>query len=323
MRTGYVLLALVLATAMPAPPAAARPDRAAAQAANTRGMQLLTAKKYKEAMAEFHKAIAADPDHVLAHYNLACAASRAHDEGGAEEALRWVESAAAWDQAAAKAAAKAPSDPDLKWFLDSTLARRSLIADPGNAVHDLLDTNDEHHVPPAVAKALASAPGKHDDQCDATGEQARVAGGPLGSGKYWVVASLRDGVGLFEGAKLLSRTDPLGCTGPGESQDRLASIGAVAVPDYAPERAGEELVVVAYGNGGRRMWSNEVAVYALRNDTKLEHVFDATLQSSDEDGAGTLEITDLGDLVLGPPGAKQKRVFRWDAAAFRYVELKR
>ena len=321
MRIRSVLLALVTAAASASAAPAPTGGTAAAKAANARGMRLMTAKKYKDAMAEFGKAIAADRDFVLAHYNLACAGSRAHDAGVAEEQLFWIESAAAWDSTAAKAAAKATSDPDLQWFLSSKLAEALMIADPRNAVQDLLDVDDHKEAPAALAKLLASAPGKHDDQCDSTGEQAHVYGYAF-STDFWVVASLRDGVALVKGGKLLSRTEPLGCTLPGASQDRVLSVGTVEI-QHDVDRDGDELVIVSYGNGGRRSFTDNVAVFDTKGDTQIERVFDATVSSSDDSSPGTLELTAVGDIVLGQPGAKQKRVFHWDPATFRYVEAKR
>src|SRR6185312_3149829 len=112
---------------------------------------------------------------------------------------------------------------------------------------------------------------------------------------------LRDGVALVDGTKLVSKTDPLGCTMPGASQDQLATIDKSTVSDFGPqELAGKDLIVVPYGNGGRRDYTSSVAVFAIKNGTQLERVFDTTLESSDDDGgAGTLQLTDVGDLVLG------------------------
>jgi hypothetical protein len=305
----------------PAAPATAKRDHKAAEAANARGMRLLASKKYKDAMAEFQKAIAAEPDHVLAHYNLACAASRAQVLDVANYQLAWIASAALWDATAAKAAKKEASDPDLKWYFDQ--GPGAMVADPASHVDLVDEANDEAPAVPAeVAKLLASAPGKHDDQCDTSGEQAHVRG--IHDDKRWFVASLRDGVALVDGSKLLSRTDPLGCTEPGASQDRLSEIGRVSAGDLAPEGIrNQDLIVVSYGAGGRRSWTNNVAIFAVKNGTQLQRIFDATLQSSDDDSAGTLALTTIGDLVLGQPGAKQKRVFHWDPAAFRFVEAPR
>ncbi|CAN5397351.1 hypothetical protein BH11MYX1_BH11MYX1_15850 [soil metagenome] len=74
MRT---LLSLVLLTSL----AAASP--AASKAANARGMALMGKQKWAQAEAEFKIAVSEDGTSVKAHYNLASAASRAHDRGTA------------------------------------------------------------------------------------------------------------------------------------------------------------------------------------------------------------------------------------------------
>lgn len=47
-------------------------DTKAANASNKRGFALHKKKKYAEAAVEYRKAIAEDPAHLLARYNLAC-----------------------------------------------------------------------------------------------------------------------------------------------------------------------------------------------------------------------------------------------------------
>src|SRR5215510_11251478 len=86
---------------------------AGAKAANTRGVALLRQKDYKGAIAQFRKAIGEDKALVLAHYNLACAASLAQDMDTAMAELIWVGNRAAWDDQAKSAAIKAAKDPDL------------------------------------------------------------------------------------------------------------------------------------------------------------------------------------------------------------------
>jgi hypothetical protein len=90
----------------------------AAGAANVRGMKLYHQKDYRHAGEEFRKALAADPRHVLAHYNLACVSALDGDKKTALAELRWL--AGNPDPAAASALAKAKSDPDL----------RSIVGDP-------------------------------------------------------------------------------------------------------------------------------------------------------------------------------------------------
>jgi hypothetical protein len=308
-----------------APMAASPRDTARAQAANTRGMKLLAAKKYKEAMAEFAAAIAADDRYVLAHYNLACAASRAQDEGVAGRELLWVASAAAWDASAAKAVKKAVSDPDLEWLF----SQDPKYGDLGSVNRDL-QTSPPSSVPPvpaATLKLLAAAPGTHDDSCDPNdARQAGARGVAIDpDGKRAVEASLRDGVALVEAASVVTRTDPLGCTLPGASQDQLSELYVTSATDAAPAGlAGRDLVVVLYGQGGRRSWTDNIAIFVPKDDARLAkahqlaRAFDATLAASDDAEASTVVLTGTGDLVLGPAKAAHKQLFRWNQAAFAY-----
>jgi len=303
-------------------------DTAGAQAANTRGMKLLAAKKYKEAMAEFAAAIAADDRYVLAHYNLACAASRAQDEDVASRELLWVASAAAWDSGAAAAVKKADTDPDLEWLH----SQDPKYGDLDGINHDLLtpSPNPFPPVPAATLKLIATAPGKHDDLCDPNdAHQAGVRGVSVEvDGKQVVEASLRDGVAIVDGTTVVTRTEPLGCTVQGASQDQLSGLYVTNATDAAPAGlTGRELVIVLYGQGGRRSWTNNIAIYAPKDDTQLKKahqlakVFDATLASSDEADASTVVLTGMGDLVLGPAKAAHKQLFRWNQAAFAFQKL--
>jgi hypothetical protein len=309
--------------------AAASPrDPARAQAANTRGMQLLAAKNYKGAMAEFAAAIAADDRHVLAHYNLACAASRAQDEEVASRELIWVASAAAWDASAARALKKAYTDPDLEWELHQIPDHVDL-----GAINRDLTTPLPNRDPPVAAarlKLITTAPGTHDDLCDPSdAHQAGVQGVNVDTdGKRVVEASLRDGVALVDGTTVVTRTDPLGCTVQGASQDQLSELYVSNATDAAPAGlAGRELVVVLYSQGGRRSWTNNIAIFVPKDDTRLAkahqlaRVFDATMASSDDAEAGTVVLTGTGDLVLGPPKAPHKQLFRWNQAAFEFEKL--
>ena len=300
-------------------------DTARAKAANTRGMQLLAAKKYKEAMAEFAAAIAADDRYVLAHYNLACAASRAEDQDVAGRELLWVASAAAWDASAAKAIGKADKDPDLEWLFHQDAALGNL-----DGINRDLQTVPESAFPPvpaATLKLLAAAPGAHDDSCDPNeAGQAGARGVSIDpDGKRVVEASLRDGVAIVDGGSVVTRTDPLGCTMQGASQDQLSGLYVTTATDAAPAGlTGRELVVVLYGQGGRRSWTNNIAIFVPKDDTRLAkahqlaRVFDATLASSDDTEASTAVLTGTGDLVVGPPKAPHKQLFRWNPAAFGF-----
>jgi len=96
----------------------------AAGAANVRGMKLYRQKDYRRAADEFRKAIASDPRHLLAHYNLACVAALDGDKKTALAELRWL--AGNPDPAAAGALAKAKTDPDLRSVVGDPEARKLL-----------------------------------------------------------------------------------------------------------------------------------------------------------------------------------------------------
>jgi tetratricopeptide (TPR) repeat protein len=98
--------------------------QANANASNRRGMKLLHEKDFAHAGDEFKKAIAADPRHVLAHYNLACVCALSGDHKAAIAELRWL--AGAPEPAAAAALAKAKNDADLKSVLGDPEVKKLL-----------------------------------------------------------------------------------------------------------------------------------------------------------------------------------------------------
>lgn len=312
---------------------------AGAKAANVRGMGLLKQKDYKGAIAQFRKAIAEDKTYVLAHYNLACAASLAKDVDTAFAELMWVGNRAVWDDQARAAAIKAAKDPDLTWVLDThpdahdwvgpdvtAFVVDVLAADrarsPGQALADLEKAS--------VLRTLASATGTRDDTCDAA-DAKQGAALALGfeahvGGKQTAVASLGHGVALLDAkGALVARSQPLGCTGPGATQDRVISLAYIsAAPRSEPGATASssallsEMFIVKYGNGGRTQWANSVAVF-MRRDKHLVRTFDAVIERSDAAGTGTLQMSALGDLVLVAPGGKRKQVFHWDQKAFKFA----
>ncbi len=99
-------LCLVLAVA------AAHADPAQSKNLNAQGMQRVAKRDWSGALELFKKAIAADPDSVLAHYNAASMESRLGRIDDAAADLAWL--AAAKDPAAARALAHGKSDPDLE-----------------------------------------------------------------------------------------------------------------------------------------------------------------------------------------------------------------
>lgn len=329
-----------LALACAAAPGEAVASPAGGTAANQRGMGLMRQKKWEAAEAEFKKAIAEDPTSVTAHYNLACAASRAHDADTALWELAWVGDRAAWVDQAKAAAKKAPGDDDLAWAIgndinaqlfigDAPLAAVTEIATPArtqNAGHALAEPQRAK-----IAGILAAAPGPHDDRCDAAdAKQGKVFALGLDLGKWAkgiAAGSLKDGVAILDphGA-IVARSEPLGCTGPGESQDQLAALayadGAPTPPTttHAMPETDLQLLAVMYTTGGRRVWQTNVAVFA-QNGKSLVKVFEALVTSSDTTGSGHVWQTALGHLLYSAPGETRKHASQWDPKAFKFVPL--
>jgi hypothetical protein len=291
-----------------------------AVAANERGMKRYRAKEYREAAEEFRAAIAADPSHVKAHYNLACVASLLGDKAAAIEQLEWLRRSS--DPRAAASLAKAASDPDLAPIAGDPRVRE-LIGSGGSAneLAGFVAIATGAPVPSAgPARALLARLTNQDPVCDAADEQqgaALVLSAELAAdspGVETVVASLTNGVGVFGHDKLLAASAPLGCTTPGASQDRLLrlSVGQV-VPDADPE------IVAYYANGGRAEWSEMIQIFKRRG-RELVAVFGATIAEV-KDGRrapSQLSLDADGTLRLQIPGRKKTVVLHWDAATFAY-----
>jgi hypothetical protein len=329
-----------LALACAAAPGEAVASPAGGAAANQRGMGFMRQKKWTAAEAEFKKAIAEDPASVNAHYNLACAASRAHDADTALWELAWVGDRAAWVDAAKAAAKKAPDDDDLAWAIGNDINARLFIGDaPLAAVTEIAAPARAQSAGHALAEPqrakiagiLAAAPGPHDDKCDAAdAKQGKVFALALDLGKWAkgiAVASLKDGVAILDpqGA-VVARSEPLGCTGPGESQDQLAALayadGAPVPPStaHAMPETDLQLLAVLYTTGGRRAWQTQVAVFA-QNGKSLVKAFEGLVASSDATGSGHVWQTVLGHLLYSAPGETRKHAFQWDPRAFKFVAL--
>jgi hypothetical protein len=330
MRTliaiGLVALLTSAATASPA----------ASKAANGRGMTLMGKKKWAEAEKEFKTAVAEDNSSVKAHYNLASAASRAQDQVTAVTELTWVLDRATWVDEAKSAASKVESDDDLAWILHNW--DESVVEWVGKdaklALIDLTGTSDTANAGHAGGdgKQLAAAPGSHDAKCDPkNAKQGKVFTLPLHAMLDWqrlsALASLRDGVALADtSGAIVARSEPLGCTGPGESQDQLASLAYARgnpVPGYAgdtPPIANLQLLVVTYTNGGHREWQTNVALFT-RNDKTIAKVFENTIANSDSSGAGHLWQSPLGHLIYTAPGDTKKHAYEWDPKAFKFVAM--
>jgi hypothetical protein len=313
-------LLVVLALACAAPVAGADPARA--RAANTRGYALHKQKKYKEAASEYRAAIAEDASYLLAHYNLACVASLLNDLDTALQQLAWVADRAAWDPAARSAVAKARSDRDLAWIRDADVQGVVLtgtdLAEEGTL--DLVAGPEPglagKPADAAVSKALAAAPGKHDERCSGEALSAPIDRAATAT----VVASLRDGVAVLDpGGKLIARGEPIGCTGPRDRVAALTQSAGVPRPFDPSDRVllNARLVVIQSWAGSKQ----NLAVYVVRDGKQIARAFDAPLASAAGDGA-LVQTRVLGNLLYTAPGETRKRVFRWDGAAAKYVEEK-
>lgn len=333
MRAIPLLLLLLLLPAVSVAKPTAK-DRTDAKAANVRGLTLAKKKQYKDAEAEYRKAIALDPGMVVAHYNLACAAWLADDADVAFLEIAWISNRAAWDDQARAAVKAAHTDPDLKTMLSSWMEADQWLGAGALETTDLLKPavhGTGYHALTAqelapLKAALAASPGPHAPECSAgDARQGRVLGERLrGDKQQTVVATLRDGLGVMDASgKLLARSEPLGCTAEGASQDQL---GALAYVDARRDQlAGmppipDHFFVVQYSSGGKQQWSVSIALFA-RKDDRLVRVFEGVTSCSDLNGAGKLEQTSLGDLIYQAPGDKTKRVMLWDQAAFKFMPL--
>lgn len=316
MGTRIMALAIVCATA-----GIVHADTAKAKAANKKGYALHKKKKYKAAAVEYRKAIAEDPNYLLAHYNLACAASLLHDGPTAIAELAWVFDRANWDPAAKAAILKSRKDTDLKWVLDDeeTMDQAGTFTNPTN-IEDISVLTPtccfarSKAAEAAAAKTLASAPGAHDEKCSAA-----VIASDLDSwlaGKGTVVGSMRDGIAVLDTAgKLVARSEPVGCSAANDKLIALNNGGAVPSPMDWYEAPVSKLYdyVAVHGSG-----TTEAVAIFIRKDTKLVRVFDAVTKN--DKGSGSVTLTTLGNLVYTPPGEKKKHVFGWDDKAFKYVQ---
>ncbi|CAN5397354.1 hypothetical protein BH11MYX1_BH11MYX1_15860 [soil metagenome] len=250
--------------------------------------------------------------------------------------MEWVIDRGAWVPEAKLATKKIEKDDDLAWAIrDWEVAGMEwLDKDARTALLDVVITADDARNGRATGdgKKLAADPGAHDPKCDpANAKQGKVLAVALGFGtlaKLTALASLRDGVALVDASgTIVARSEPLGCTGPGESQDQLATLSNVDgspltgdIEDKTVATRGLQLLVVSYTTGGRREWQTNAAVFA-RKDKVLVKVFESTLASSDTTSAGHLLQSPLGNLIYCAPGETKKYAFRWDPTAFKFVPL--
>lgn len=285
-------------------------DTAKAKAANSRGLALHKKKQFKEAAAEYQKAIAEDPNYVLAHYNLACALSLADDIENSLVELRWLADRASWDPTAKSAMKKASKDKDLKNVVaageDDPMYLEPLDASSWTT-RDLAMPNDVFKIAePAkdasLAKTLGTAPGPHEEKCSADAVAVPIDWASTVKGT--VVATLRDGVGIVDtSGKVVLRSAPLGC-GEGRASLLYAGFGSAVTLAGAADPG---MVFVAKW----AMPMANVAVY-VKKDQQLVPVFQGP--------TAKLALTPQGNLLYTPLGDKKQHLLHWDAKAFKYVE---
>lgn len=116
------------AVAAPASAESVSPERhALAIAANTQGLRFYRSHQLPRAALRFRDATLLDPAYTLAHYNLACMASRLRDVATVVAELAWLR--ASPDPVAAAKLQKARSDADLD-FASSLPTARALLGLP-------------------------------------------------------------------------------------------------------------------------------------------------------------------------------------------------
>lgn len=293
--------------------AIAEADKKAANAANTRGYALHKKKKYAEAAVEYRKAIAADPAHLLAHYNLACIGSLTKDQDTARAQLMWIADRATWDPAAEAVLMKtAPKDKDLAWIRKLDWEGEKLAGGMEGWTFYARDLLDESAEPSSTAKpttdaaflkAMGSASGKHEAACSA--ETFAATSTSLKANTVGI--NLRDGLVLVDDkGAVLARSEPLGCTKPRERVEAVIQASAVG--------GITAMFVVQYTNRTEQ----KAAMFALMPDKKFVRVFDAEVMGYE--GTGTLVQTSiLYNIVFTPAGTSKPIVYRWDSASTKYV----
>jgi len=160
-----------------------------AQQHNEKGMELYHKKAYADAAKEFRLAIASDPNHKLANYNLACVMALQFDicepEPSAEEVLSQLKAAAKLDP---EVRTKAPKDRDFAKF----------------------------HGEPRFLEALDLLPGKEDAagwKKILTGRQWNIGG--CGAGVY---GSICNTIRFRDDSTFQKKEARLACLGDPESE---------------------------------------------------------------------------------------------------------
>jgi len=139
-----------------------------ASALNTRGMRKFRAKDWAGAAADFRGAIDLYPDHVKAHYNLACLASITKDRETALEQLRWL--AASPLAEAGDRIVKARTDPDLSFIRADPDAHAILAGGQGRPSRRRAagSRGANRRASSSAARAAASSPRTRSRSADRT-----------------------------------------------------------------------------------------------------------------------------------------------------------
>jgi hypothetical protein len=296
--------------------ASAAPDPRGARAANLAGMKRYRAKDYAGAATQFRAAIAADPAHVLAHYNLACVAALQGDRAAALAQLDWLGHSA--DPRAKAALAKAGKDADLR-LLAADPAFKALVAaaydEWGPVIGGYHPLVEGRKASPREEQLLTKALGPCDGACERPAmalEADLVADRP---GPETVVAEEERGVAIFDqaGELVASRKEPFGDV----RNDSVISVGQV-VPDAEPE-------IVLLETTGRPASFTQQIVVLKRRGTELATILDEQVRGfdarpSDDDPDDEQIRDDYTKLVLGAEGQVRThdgRTLAWDPGPFR------
>jgi hypothetical protein len=293
-------------------------DTAKAKAANTAGYKLHKQKQYKEAAAEYRKAIQEDPDHLLAHYNLACVASLLKDFDTAIAELAWVMDRSTWDPAAKAAFKKARKDKDLKWLVEDTVEGKAAFdavsADPVTAEHADFGVSKPTK-DAAIAKVLGSG-AKHEATCsgDVVALPVKMRGSKFF--KSTVAASPREGIAVIDAAGSATlRSDPLGCADAKDQVQIVTNAFATSHPfqELTAPLDNQEFIVVVSARGA----DHHVTMF-LPKDKQLVRIFEAPYKTGGK--TGSVLVTPMGNLVYVAPGTKAPKLLRFDKTAFKYVD---
>ena len=329
----FVLMGFLCTGVSAAIARSAEPDPLAARSANTAGLALHKKKQWGDAAEKFKQAIALNPASPVFHYNLACAAARLGDKGTALREITALKNSA--DPDARLKLAKAQSDPDLASLRSDPTAIETIIRGMGSEEQRSAAAEWVAMLPgfPVMGagrvlagaeaelakKRLLAMPGAHFDDCDRSDvKQGRVMElvidvDPDAPGEETVLASLADGIGVFDrSGKLLRRGKPFECTLSGASQDELQAIGAGHVTSV---RALD--VAAIYAQGGRASWARNAELFAAKG-SELVSVIHAIPETSDGKGAQGIRIESGPPAPMITTTGKGGTFLKWNAQTMKF-----